>query len=156
LEQELGQVDSFKDDYEKFSNFYPVVIHFEGINFPSVEHAFVAAKSTDAFFRKRIAELPSDKAGKAKRMGRKIKIRTDWDIVKIAYMKRFLHQKFAYDKFRILLLSTGDMPITEGNYWHDNYWGDCYCEKCKDIKGKNNLGKLLMKVRREVTDWRKY
>jgi len=154
--QELGQVDSFKDKYEKFSNFYPVVIHFEGINFPSVEHAFVASKSTDVFFRKRIAELPSEQAGKAKRMGRKIFIRPDWDIVKIAYMKRFLMQKFMYDEFRILLLSTGDMPIIEGNYWHDNYWGNCYCPKCKDIQGKNNLGKLLMKVRREVTDWTRY
>jgi len=156
MEQELGQVDSFKGQYEKFSNFYPVVIHFEGINFPSVEHAFVAAKSTDVFFRKRIAELPPEQAGKAKRMGRKTYLRPDWDMVKIAYMKRFLLQKFSYDEFRILLLSTGDMPIIEGNYWHDNYWGDCFCDKCKGIRGKNNLGKLLMKVRREVIDWKRY
>jgi len=152
MSQKLEQVDSFKDDYEKFRNFYPVVIHFESINFPSVEHAYVAAKSTDIFFRKRIAELPADQAGKAKIMGRKVFIRLDWDMVKIAYMKRFLHQKFAYDEFRSLLLSTGDMLLIEGNYWHDNYWGDCYCPKCKDIKGKNNLGKLLMKVRKEITN----
>jgi len=147
MQSSIKLVDSFKGDYEKFSNFYPVVIHFEGINFPSVEHAFVAAKSTDIFFRKRIAELPSEQAGKAKRMGRKTKLRIDWDIVKIAYMKKFLMQKFMYDEFRTLLLSTGDAQIIEGNYWHDNYWGDCFCPKCQDIKGKNNLGKLIMKIR---------
>ena len=150
VKSSIKRVDSFKDVYEKFSNFYPVVIHLEGINFPSVEHAFVAAKSTDVFFRKRIAELPPDKAGKAKRMGRKIYIRADWDMVKIAYMKRFLMQKFMYEGFRDLLLSTWNMEIVEGNYWHDNYWGDCFCPKCKDIPGKNNLGKLLMKVRELV------
>ena len=154
--QQLEVINIFSDDYEKFSNFYPVLIHFEGINFPSVEHAFVASKSKDAFFRKRIAALEPKQAGKAKRMGKKIYIRPDWDMLKIAYMKRFLMQKFMYDGFRKLLLSTGDMPIIEGNYWHDNYWGDCYCPKCVDIPGKNNLGKLLMKVRREVTDWRRY
>ena len=156
MDQELGQVDSFKDDYEKFSNFYPVIIHFDCLNYPSVEHAFVASKSKDGFFRRQISELPADKAGKAKRMGKKCKIRQDWDMVKLANMKRFLLQKFVYDEFRTLLLSTGDMPIIEGNYWHDNYWGDCYCPKCKDIKGKNNLGKLLMKVRRTVRDWTRY
>jgi len=151
MTQKLDQVDSFKGKYEKLSNFYPVVIHFEGINFPSVEHAFVAAKSKDIFFRQKIAGLPADQAWKAKRMGRKIRLRSDWDMIKIAYMKRFLYQKFAYDEFRNLLLSTGDVQIIEGNYWHDNYWGDCYCtKKCKDIKGKNNLGKLLMKIRREI------
>ena len=140
-------MDSFSGDYKKFSNFYPVVIHFEGLNFPTVEHAYVAAKSTDVLFRKGIAELAAEHAGRAKRMGRKTRLRVDWNMVKIAYMKRFLMQKFMYDEFRTLLLSTGDVPIIEGNYWHDNYWGDCFCPKCEDIPGKNNLGRLIMKVR---------
>jgi ribA/ribD-fused uncharacterized protein len=137
----------FKDDYEKFSNFYPVVIHYEGRNYPSVEHAFVAAKSKDEMFRYRISKMADDTAGLAKRRGRTIKLRPKWNLMRYPIMKRFLMQKFSYDEFRKLLLSTGDAYIEEGNYWHDNYWGNCYCKKCADVEGENNLGKLIMGVR---------
>jgi ribA/ribD-fused uncharacterized protein len=142
-----SSINFFKDNYEKFSNFYPVVIFYEGRNYPSVEHAYVAAKTKDEFFRKTISELPAKDAGKAKKLGRKVKLRANWDLMKYNLMKRFLMQKFSYDEFRSLLLSTGNCYIEEGNYWHDNYWGNCYCKKCEDKEGKNKLGKLLMKVR---------
>jgi hypothetical protein len=63
-------------------------------------------------------------------------------------MKKFLMQKFSKHEFKSLLLSTENMFLEEGNYWHDNFWGNCYCKKCKNIIGKNQLGKLLMKVRK--------
>lgn len=141
------EVRFFKDEYEKFSNFYPVSIYYEGRNYPSVEHAFVAAKSQDEMFRKEISEMAADSAGLAKSKGRYVKLRPNWDLMKYAIMKRFLMQKFNYHEFKILLLSTGDCYIEEGNYWHDNLWGNCHCKKCKDIEGKNKLGKLLMKIR---------
>jgi len=140
----------FKDDYEKFSNFYPVSIYYASRNYPSVEHAYVAAKSKDEMFRKMISEIPADKAGLAKAEGRKIKLRPNWDLMKYSIMKRFLMQKFSYHQFKELLLSTGDRYIEEGNHWHDNYWGNCYCKKCKNIKGINNLGKLLMVLRKII------
>ncbi len=86
-------VDSFKDDFEKFSNFYPVVICYEAMSFPTVEHAFVAAKSKDILFRSRISRLLPKQAGKAKRMGRpKSKggvcvLRQDWDLMKVSVMR---------------------------------------------------------------------
>jgi len=150
MEQECQVINSFKSNYEKFSNFYPVVIYYEGRNFPSVEHAFVASKTKDWMFHYKIAMIPVHQAGKAKRLGRRIKIRDDWDMVKIEKMKRFLMQKFSYEELREFILSTGDAKIIEGNYWHDNYWGNCYCTKCASIKGQNQLGKLLMKVRQLV------
>ena len=125
-------------------------MYFEGRNYPSVEHAFVAAKSKDEMFRKMISELPADKAGVAKQRGRKVKLRSNWDLMKISLMKRFLMQKFSYHEFKSLLLSTGNAYLEEGNYWHDNYWGNCHCKKCKNIEGKNQLGKLLMKVRKII------
>ena len=140
-------VRQFKDQYEMFSNFYPCIVYFEGRNYPTTEHAFQAAKSKDEYHRKTISDLPADKAGKAKRLGRKCRLRSDWDLVKLSVMRRLLMQKFSYEEFKKLLISTNDAVIIEGNYWHDNYWGDCYCPKCKDIAGKNNLGKLLMKIR---------
>ncbi|MFW9871477.1 MAG: NADAR family protein [Candidatus Thorarchaeota archaeon] len=140
-------INFFKGEYEKFSNFYPVVIYYEGRNYPSVEHAYVAAKTKDEFFRKTISELPAKSAGKAKKLGRNIKLRSNWDMVKYSIMKRFLMQKFSYHDFGDLLLTTGNSYIEEGNYWHDNYWGNCYCKKCRNIEGQNKLGKLLMEVR---------
>ncbi len=148
--QECQVIDSFKGLYERFSNFYPVVIHHNSFSFNSVEHAYVASKSKDPMFWKLISELPVERAGKAKRLGRKILIRKDWNMVKLSNMRRFLKQKFNYDVFKKCLLETGDVKIIEGNYWHDNYWGDCYCEKCTTIMGQNNLGKILMKVRQII------
>lgn len=145
--QELKVINEFKNDYEMFSNFYPVSIYYSLINFPSVEHAYVASKREDPMFRYKIAQIPKDKAGKAKRFGRKVTLRKNWDMLKLSYMRRFLMQKFSYQKFKELLLSTGDATLIEGNYWHDNYWGDCYCPKCENTVGQNQLGKMLMKVR---------
>ena len=151
--QQLTVVDSFHGDYEMFSNFYPVNIQYESIDYPTVEHAFVAAKSMDMLFRRRISQIPEDEAGKAKRKGRnksECKLRYNWDLMKVSVMKNLLIQKFSYNEFKSLLLSTEQQELIEGNYWHDNFWGDCYCKKCTSIIGKNMLGKLLMEVRDEV------
>lgn len=145
--QKSNSIIFFKDEYDKFSNFYPVIIYYEDREYPSIEHAYVASKSKDELFRKRIAELPPEDAGKAKSLGRKIKLRPNFDLMKVPLMQKFVIQKFRYDKFKRLLLMTGSAYIEEGNYWHDNFWGNCYCKKCEDIEGKNKLGKLIMKDR---------
>ena len=147
MQPESMVIDRFLGDYQDLSNFAPVVIHYKDINFPTVEHAFVASKSKDGMFRLNISRVPAWQPGKAKRMGRKTKLRSDWDMVKIPNMKRFLMQKYSYERYRTLLLSTDKAQIVEGNYWHDNYWGNCECPKCKNIVGQNQLGKLLMEVR---------
>jgi ribA/ribD-fused uncharacterized protein len=143
-------INHFTSDNEEYSNFYPVEVQFEGIVYPSVEHAFVAAKSLNIMFRKEISEMPADSAGLAKRKGRKVKLRPDWDLIKLRVMRELLDQKFRQPKFKEKLLASGDAEIIEGNYWHDNYWGDCYCKKCINIKGKNHLGRLIMKIREEI------
>lgn len=145
--QELAPINKFAGKFADLSNFAPVTIYYKGLNFPTVEHAFVASKSKDQIFRFHISQIPEHQAGKAKRRGRHTIIRQDWEIVKLPNMKRFLIQKFAYDKYKELLISTDGAVIIEGNYWHDNYWGDCQCPKCKNIIGKNHLGNLIMAIR---------
>ncbi len=120
--------------------------------YPSVEHAYVASKSFDGTYRKRISFIPGNKAGLAKRRGREVKLRPDWKKVKINIMKKLLHKKFMYPELRNLLLLTKDEDLEEGNTWHDNFWGNCKCKKCKDIPGQNNLGKLLMEIRKELKE----
>lgn len=141
----------FVDEYAFLSNFYPVVIIFEGVRYSTLEHAFVASKTLDKQFRKKIAKLPAKDAGLAKSMGGKCKLRPGWDEIKIRMMKDFLTQKFNQEPFRTQLLDTGDQELVEGNYWHDNFWGDCICEKCDEfIPGENHLGKLLTEIREKL------
>ena len=137
----------FKDDYEEYSNFYQVEITYEDFTFDSVEIAFVAAKTKDRYIRYTLSKLEASDSRKAKLMGRKLKLRENWEIIKVPTMKKLVDQKFDYPKFRNKLLSSGDAELIEGNYWHDNFWGDCYCKKCKNIPGQNKLGKILMKKR---------
>jgi predicted NAD-dependent protein-ADP-ribosyltransferase YbiA (DUF1768 family) len=48
-----------------------------------------------------------------------------------------------------MLIETGDAELVEGNNWCDNYFGNCICNRCVGVKGKNVLGKILMRVREE-------
>lgn len=89
--------------------------------------------------------------GRAKKMGRRVAVRADWDEVKIAVMDELLHAKFAHRQMRELLLKTGDAVLVEGNHWHDPFWGVCTGCKygCEGI-GENHLGRLLMALRTEL------
>jgi ribA/ribD-fused uncharacterized protein len=95
-----------------------------------------------------IAAAPTP--GKAKRLGRAITLRTDWETVKYDIMLMGLRLKFCDKELREKLRKTGDEMLVEGNYWHDNIWGDCSCDACKNRPGRNELGKLLMQVRNEI------
>ena len=144
-----GSVDvlEFKGEYEKFSNFYQVTIHYKRRTFQSVELAYVSEKSNNNAFKNRIASLKGNQSGYAKKLGRQVQLRKDWDDDKDKIMTELLLIKFNIPEFHNLLLSTRDGQLVEGNYWHDNYWGDCYCKKCQNKKGLNKLGNMLMDIR---------
>jgi len=145
-------INSFKGENEIYSNFYPVIVRFEGMSYPTVEHAYQASKSKEFFFRKLMVALPADKAGLARSRGRTIRLRSDWEEVKINIMYKILCQKFDQEPFKSKLFNTGDAIIIEGNYHHDNIWGDCYCKQCKDIEGQNWLGRLIMDIRSQIIE----
>jgi len=89
--------------------------------------------------------------GRAKRAGRKIALRDNWNQIREALMESIVRDKFTRNvKLKTLLLKTGNMTLVEGNIWHDNFWGDCTCRDCKGFRGKNSLGEILMKVRDEL------
>jgi N-glycosidase YbiA len=135
-------IDSFQGEYRFLSNFWPAVVRFDGMTYPTVEHAYQAAKTMDMKERLRISELATP--GLAKKAGKKVKMRSDWgDEVKIIFMRLFLTLKFQDPKLRKKLLQTGTEKLVEGNTWGDTFWGVC------DGKGKNHLGKLLMEVRKQ-------
>jgi ribA/ribD-fused uncharacterized protein len=144
LMPEITQIHQFRGEYAFLSNFYTVKIVHEGITFPSAEHAYQAMKTFDREERIRISNLKTP--GMAKRAGRMIKIRPDFEDSKIVIMFRILNVKFSVPELKQKLLATGNAHLKEGNYWHDNFWGSCECVSCQD-HGMNHLGKLLETVR---------
>lgn len=139
----------FDGEFAWLSNFYESPIaDEEGIVYPTVEHYFQAMKTLDSSERFNIAIQPTP--GKAKRCGRKVNLRPDWEEVKEEIMFIALRKKFSNPILKAKLLATGNEYLEEGTTWHDNEWGVCRCERCQDILGKNKLGKLLMKLREEI------
>jgi len=134
-----------KGEYGCFSNFagYPFVRN--GNRWPTSEHYFQAQKFPGTDQERRIREAKSPMV--AARMGRsrKIKIRRDWESVKVSIMADALHAKFTqHDELRDILLATGEAKLVEHTP-RDSYWGDG-----GDGSGKNMLGQLLMKLRDEL------
>ena len=138
----------FEDEYAFLSNFYPSPFTHDGIEYPTNEHFFQAMKTTDLELRKAIAAAKTP--GVAKRMGRTVKLRSDWERVKLHYMELGLKLKFQNPELRAKLIATGDEELIEGNWWHDNTWGNCYCTECARTPGRNLLGMLLMDLRKEL------
>lgn len=131
-------IDSFKGEYEFLSNFYPATVSYEGTVYPSVEHAFQAAKTLDPQMRLKIRL--SNAAG-AKKLGRQLDLRSDWETIKVDVMRELLKAKFSDPELRAKLKATGKEPLVEGNWWGDTFWG-----VCRD-RGENHLGVLLMEIR---------
>ena len=141
-------INCFDGEFVFLSNFYPSPITDGNLIFPTVEHMFQAAKTVNIKEYKEIAA--ADTPGRAKRLGKTITLREDWEEVKDDIMYQALWLKFSIPTLREMLLATGNEKLIEGNTWHDNTWGDCSCERCKDIKGQNRLGKMLMQIREEI------
>lgn len=138
----------FEDEYAFLSNFYPSPFTHDGIEYPTNEHFFQAMKTTDLELRKAIAAAKTP--GVAKRMGRTIKLRPDWEKIKVDVMRLGLILKFQNPDLKEKLLATGDEELIEGNWWHDNTWGSCHCDACFNTPGRNMLGMLLMELRKEL------
>lgn len=134
-------ITSFSGEFRFLSNFYPCRIVYEGLDYHSVEHAYQAAKTEKQF---RLPIRAAATPGKAKAMGRRVKLRDGWDDVKEDIMGMLLVQKFENDPLRTKLIETYPTQLIEGNNWGDTYWGVC------GRKGKNRLGVLLMRVREEL------
>jgi ribA/ribD-fused uncharacterized protein len=137
-----NEISFFRGSYRFLSNFYPVRVRWEGKYYPSIEHAYQAAKAPDEALRGPVRR--SKTAGEAKALGRKLPLRRDWESVKFDVMLELLRQKFGHADLAELLLETEDAYLVEGNTWGDREWG------VVEGKGKNHLGRLLMQVREEL------
>lgn len=137
----MPDITQFTGDNHWLSNFHPAVIEFEGRLYPSVEHAYQAAKvpqeARGVFLR--------GSAGDAKRLGRKARLPEGWATGKLRVMEQLLELKFKPGSvLAAKLVSTDPCLLIEGNYWGDTYWGICRG------KGMNHLGMALMRLRAKL------
>lgn len=133
-------IDEFRGEYRFLSNFYRAPIVCEGEVFPTVEHAYQCAKTLDAQERAHI--MKANTPGVAKKRGRNVTVRPNWDEVKVDIMTYLVCEKFTqHPHLAEKLVATGDKWLVEGNDWGDTFWGVCNSE------GENKLGRILMEVR---------
>lgn len=133
-------ITNFSGPYRYLSNFWYAPLKVGDLRFATSEHAYQAAKSLDPADWELIQNQSTP--GKAKEMGRHIKLRPDWDEIKLDVMRVILEAKFTQNpNLMSALIDTGDEELIEGNHWGDTYWG-----VCKGV-GQNHLGKLLMELR---------
>lgn len=133
-------ITSFSGEHEFLSNFYKEPVEWEGVVYPTVEHAFQAAKSFDLKYREKILGVKNTSAAKA--LGRAIALRPDWEDIKLDVMTILVTRKFTSDsKLAMKLLKTGNHELIEGNNHGDRIWGT------ENGVGTNLLGRILMAVR---------
>lgn len=133
-------IDSFRDEYEFLSNFYEAPVHYE-YDYGSNEAAFQSRKATTF---DEIYQFTKYRPSESKKFGRKVKLRADWESVKVDFMRDIVYAKFLQNpELAEKLLATGGAELIEGNHWHDTFWG----VDSKTGAGKNWLGKILMEVR---------
>ena len=151
-------IASFTGRYQFLSNFsqtdQPIILWNQV--WQSAEHAFQAGKASnpDDFRWVRDAPTPAE----AKRRGRQITLRRDWEQIKRTTMLQVVFTKFSNQHLRDRLVATGDATLIEGNGWHDTYWGAV--PDAQDLEGqvwqlpngtylagRNWLGRILMSVR---------
>ena len=148
------EIDSFTGEYRFLSNFwtgnpfpYGTIRDANGDESPLIwltaEHLFQAMKSTSPAARFTIHRCSTPAA--AKRRGRQLQVRSDWETFRIDAMKATLYAKFRDQEMRAKLLATGDTTLIEGNTWGDTFWGQCPVGN-----GENMLGQLLMSLREEL------
>lgn len=138
-------ITTFRGEHAFLSNFTYCTVEFDGLTYPSTEHAFQAAKTLDTEERKKIRDLKTPAETKA--AGKKLKLRPDWETIKLDIMEDLLRKKFNQPKFADKLLATLDEELVEGNWWNDRFFGQCPVGV-----GENHLGRLLMKIRKELQD----
>ena len=138
------EITSFRGEFDFLSNFYDAPVEYDGVLYLNNEAAFQAQKCIAREERYAFAYLS---AVKAKRKGRQMKLRDDWDRVKVGLMEEIVRSKFCQNpRLAARLLATGDALLAEGNDWHDTFWG----VDSATGKGENHLGKILMRIREEL------
>lgn len=136
-------VYGFFGSFRWLSNFHLVPITYDGLTYPTTEHAYQAAKSFDPKIRQLFAEV-IEKPKDARLYGQEIELDPSWEVRKLEVMLDITRIKFKQEPLRTWLLETENLYLEETNGWGDKFWG------VSGGEGLNHLGKILMQVRSEL------
>lgn len=136
--------------YGAFSNLYKRPVEFEGVIYPTSEHAYQAGKAVKPAVRQWILNAPTPALAAMAAHGLYVwDVVPNWAQIKFDRMRSVLRAKFdQHDDLRELLLSTGNARLVEAgtvNNAVNRLWGEV------DGKGENMLGVMLMELRTEYS-----
>ena len=136
----MKAIKEFQGEYRFLSNFYRSPITIGHLEYDTVEHLYQCAKTMNAYDFNRVFD--ANTPALAKKLGKQVDKRKDWEEVKVGIMLNAVLLKFLQNKdLRKKLIETDNAVLIEGNTWGDHFWGVCNGE------GKNWLGRILMIVR---------
>ena len=144
-------ITSFRRPHAFLSNFSSAPVFLDGVEYPTVEHAFQAAKTLDGGWREKVRLKEHPKWARETGRSKSFPVREGWERIREEVMRGLLRQKFSDPRQARQLLSTRRRRLVEGNHWGDRYWGMCRDEAGEWV-GENRLGELLMEVRREMAE----
>lgn len=132
----------FRGNLNFLSNMYESKFVIDSIEYKSVEHYFQSMKTLNEEEKRNI--INSKNPMEAKKIGKEVKLRKDWNSIKDTVMFDGVFAKFKQNKdLAAKLLHTDDSLLVEKNSWGDRYWGVDYDTNI----GLNKLGKILKKVK---------
>lgn len=138
-------VKEFKGRYKFLSNFFYSPITINGLTYNTVEHWFHSQKTENPEEQEMIRKVSTPAL--AKKKGRSVALRKDWEDIKLEIMEKGLIAKFKqHPDLAQKLLDTKDDLLQEGNRWGDSFWGI----NLDTNKGSNHLGKLLIRIRTKL------
>ena len=140
----MEKITVFRNENAFLSNMYSSNIMINGLTYKSAEAAFQAQKCIDPKEREKFTTIS---AVESKRLGRKVKLRPNWEQIKLKIMAYVVYKKFEQNKaLAKKLIATENMYLEETNTWGDRFWGTV------NGQGENKLGKILMWVRKKCIE----
>ena len=146
--QKVSKIDSFTEYYEFLHNNFYTPVYYECMLFPSVTHAYQAARSNDE--RTRRAILNAENLKTVLNIARRIEDSENWNIRRLKIMEQLIRDKFRRSKeLQEKLKATGSREIVmtyEEETVANTFWGAI------KSKGQNQLGRILMKIREDIKE----
>jgi ribA/ribD-fused uncharacterized protein len=135
----------YEGKYYALSNFAPFTLVWKGKLYPTSEQAYQAERFVDEEVKEYIRTAPSTHEAYRYAQEHKNRTRPGWSEDKLLVMESILREKVAqHDYVKTLLLETGDRDLIK-NFEGDAFWGSG-----ESNLGDNMLGKLWMKIRKEL------
>ena len=136
----------YESSFFALHNFSAHSIVYKGAVYSTVEHAYHSSKFDDVDIKKEIQQAGNPLL--AYTLGQKYASarKSNWDEIKVNVLYEIIKEKVKqYDEVKNVLLSTGNDEIIEVNP-NDDFWGNGI-----DGNGQNNTGKILMRIRQELS-----